>query len=384
METLCFNGYYAKRFARSKEFCNQKLEAVFDRQLKSFCDSYLKEEFSVLIGAERYERTEDRTDYSGGHYTRRLVTGRGILDLKVPRGAKRTYSYSFFKKYKRHSELFEELVIQSVLLGHSTRKARSFFGRLLGEDGISHQFASKVLSRFDEELKVWRKRPIRDHAVTLVLDAVYLKGSSGPGRQARPVLCAWAVWEDGHEELIAFEAAGSESMKSWSGILQTVYARGLKNVRLIVSDEHAAIRQCALMFWPEALSQSCVFHVMQNLAKSLKGKKNKRKILDAASELYEAPNEQEFKKRSQGFCRKFKKYLKDPGIRNFISSWKETTRFYELPAKFWPAAKTSNRLERLFEEVKRRTRAFRRFPNALSCERWMYALVVHLYQNAGY
>src|SRR3989338_564859 len=144
MEPLCFQGYYRKRFARYKEFCNQQVEGVLDQFLKGFCDLWLREEFESLTGAGRYERTNERSDFSGGHYTRRLLTTRGALKLKVPRGKRRYYTYSLFQKYDRRSPEFDRLVIESVLLGHSTRKARRFFGDLLRDDGISQDRKSVV------------------------------------------------------------------------------------------------------------------------------------------------------------------------------------------------------------------------------------------------
>ncbi len=383
MEPLCFQGYYRKRFARYKEFCNQKVEVVLDDFLKEFCDLWLREEFDALIGAGRYERADERTDYSGGHYTRRLLTTRGALKLKVPRGKRRYYKYSLFQKYDRRSPEFDKLVIESVLLGHSTRKAKRFFGDLLRDDGISHALASKLFRKFDTGLTAWRTRQLRNQAVVVVLDAVHLKGVIPCLRQAKPVLFAYAVYEDGHEEILGFEPAQGESFKAWTGFCQRLYDQGLKEVKLVVADDNAAINQAVSMVWPRALFQDCIFHLMQNLAKGLRGHQDKRKIIEAASWLFEAQSEAEFTTWAVKFKARFKTYLYHPAIRQFMKKWPGSIQFYKLPKAFWAAAKTSNRLERLFEELKRRVKAFRRFPNSLSCERWLYALITQINQPSN-
>lgn len=380
MEPLCFQGNYRTRFARYKEFCNQKVEVVLDDFLKVFCDLWLREEFDALIGAGRYERTEDRQDYSGGHYTRRLLTTRGALKLKVPRGKRRYYRYSLFQKYDRRSPEFDRLVTESVLLGHSTRKAKRFFGDLLRDDGISHALASKLFRKFDTGLCAWKTRPLRDKAMVVILDAVHLKGVIPYLKQAKPVLFAYAVYPDGREEILGFEVAQGESFKAWVGFAQRLYDQGLKEIKLVVADDNAAISQAVSMVWPKTLFQDCIFHLMQNLAKGLKGHKDKHKILQAASWLFEAQSEAEFTAWAVKFQAGFKTYLYHPALRQFMKKWPGSTQFYKLPKAFWPAAKTSNRLERLFEELKRRVKAFRRFPNSASCERWLYALITEVNQ----
>ncbi len=378
MESLCFQGYYRKRFARYKEFCNEKVECALDGFLKEFCDLWLREEFESHTGAGRYERTDKRSDFSGGHYTRRLLTTRGALKLKVPRGRKRYYTYSLFQKYDRRSPEFDRLVIESVLLGHSTRKARRFFGDLLRDDGISHALASKLFRKFDQGLRAWKTRRLTDKPVILVLDAVHLKGAIPYLRGAKPVLFAYAVYEDGHEEILGFEPAQGESFKAWTGFCQRLYDLGLRQVKLVVSDDNAAISQAASLAWPRALRQACIFHLMQNLTRGLRGHKDKHKILEAASWLFEAQSEAEFTAWAIKFKARFKIHLYHPAIRQFMKKWPESIQFYKLPKAFWAAAKTSNRLERLFEELKRRVKAFRRFPNNLSCERWLYALITQV------
>jgi putative transposase len=376
METLCFIGNYRKRFARVKEFCNEKVELVFDKFLGEFCNYWLEEEYSLQSGAGRYERCGlQRQDFRAGHYSRRIITGRGVMHLRVPRGEKGRYTYSLFKRFKRKTENFEAIVIESLLKGHSSRKASQFFAKLFGQSTISHQSAVSALRKFDFELKVWKSRPLKDTTVILVLDAVWLKGVIPYLKEAKPVLFAYAIYPDGTEEVVDFELTKGESGNAWMSFCQRLEQRGLQNVRLIVHDDLEAISQAISFVWPKALDQACIFHVMQNFAKKLKGCPDKRLILYYASWLYEAQSEEEFYLWAQKFKKRWNSYRYHPAFRYLFNKFIDTVRYFELPKEFWPAAKTTNRLESLFGELRRRIDVFRRFPNTDSCKRWLYALV---------
>jgi transposase-like protein len=375
MEMLCFEGNYIKRFARYKKFCHEQAEVALGEFMKRFCNSWLEEEYTIQSGAEKYERGEGRRDYRGGHYERELITSRGIVKVKVPRGLQRKYSYSLFEKYQRRTVEFDDVVVSALLNGHSSRKAQVFFKRLLGEGTISHQTAVKTLRRFDSEVKQWKHSAIRDEAVILVLDAVYFKGVVRHLKTAKPVLFGYAVYPNGQEEVVGFELAQGESVEAWYRFCLGLQERGLKNVQLIVRDDCAAIKEAISLVWPKALEQSCVFHIMQNFTKKLNGCKDKKDIIRDVSRLYEAQSEEEFYRRVAQFKVKWQRYQYHEAMKYLLKEMGKSIKYFSLPQEFWRVAKTTNRLERLFEELKRRIRVFRRFPNNLSCERWLYALL---------
>ena len=382
METLCFTGNYRKRFARIKEFSSEKVEVVLDEFLKQFCNSWLEEEFVIQSGAERYERSGKREDDRAGHYRRTIITSRGVIDLKVPRGVKKRYDYTLFKKFKRKTEHFEDVVVDALLKGHSSRKASRFFASMFGKNTISHQAAVQTLRRFDHGLREWKDRSLRDNALIVVLDAVPLKGAIRHLKNAKPVLFAYAIYPDGKEDVIDFEIEHGESNNAWAKICQKIYNRGLKNVKLIVHDDCDAIGNAIALCWPKALDQQCVFHILNNLTKKLKGYKNKKKIINDASWLYEAISEEEFYKWLIKFKDKYKLYKNHKPFKYFFGKIHQSIKYFELPREYWTIAKTSNRLERFFEELKRRIKVFRRFPNSESCKRWLYALIMEIKPNS--
>jgi transposase-like protein len=378
METLCFKGNYTKRFARCREFIHRDVEGMLDRKLEEFCNKWLQEEFVLQSGAEWYERSESRDDRRNGHYWRRLVTTRGVFRLKVPRGERKRYHYSLFEKNKRKTKGFEDVVVDALLKGHSSRKASKFFANLYGAGTISHQAAVSTLKKFDLELAKWKEQPVRDNSIIIVLDAVHLKGAISCYKTAKPVLCAYAVYENGHEEVLDFEIERGESLNAWHRICMRLYERGLKNVRLVVHDDNAAISQAVSLVWPKALDQQCIFHILQNMNKKLVGCVDKKGILADASELYQAQSEEEVYQLASKFQKKWRKYKAHAAIKYFFKMLPKSIKYLELPREYWSIAKTSNRLERLFEELKRRIKVFRRFPNPQSCRRWLYALLKEL------
>ena len=381
METLCFKGNYTKRFARVKEFCNEKVEFVLDKFLEEFCNIWLEEEFITQACAQRYERSSIRQDDRAGHYRRSIITSRGVIELEVPRGVKKRYNYTLFKKFKRKTPHFEDVVIEALLKGHSSRKASRFFASMFGKHTISHQAAVATLRRFDYGLEKWKKRAIRDNALILVLDAVPLKGAIKHLKRATPVLFAYTIYPDGREDVIDFEIEHGESTNAWTKFCQRLYDRGLKNIKLIVHDDCAAIGNAIALCWPKALDQQCVFHILNNFAKKLKGYHDKHKIVDDASWLYEGISEEEFYRWLIKFKAKYKRYERTAPFKYFFSKIHQSIKYFELPREYWTIAKTSNRLERFFEELKRRIKVFRRFPNSGSCKRWLYALLIEIKPN---
>jgi len=378
METLCFEGHYTRRLARSREFCNEQVEVKIDEFLKKFCNEWLQEEFTIQSGAERYERSDGREDRRNGHYRRRLITGRGVVDLKVPRGEQKKYQYTLFDKNKRKTKGFEDIVVDALLKGHSARKASQFFGKMFGAGTISHQAAVSTLTKFDVELEVWKKEKIENDAVILVLDAVHLKGVIPSLKQAKPVLFAYAVYADGSEKVLDFELARGESTNAWYRFCQKLSDRGLTNVKLVVHDDNAAIGEAVSLVWPHSLDQQCIFHILKNFCKKLQGCSDKKKLLNDASALYKAESEEEFYRLAQRFKKKWLKYQRHPALKYLFKMMPDSIKYFELPKRFWKIARTSNRLERLFEELKRRIKVFRRFQNPQSCKRWLYALLKEL------
>lgn len=215
MRALCFDGYYTQRFAGCREFLHGYVEDKMDRDFEEYCNKMLQEEFALQSGAEKYERTEDRVDRRNGHYRRRLVTARGVVNLRVPRGERGKYTFTLFEKNHRKTRKFEMIVREALLKGFSSRKAGEFFAKLFGVGTISHQAAVSTLRKFDLQMDRWRQEPIADGVVIMVVDAVHLKGVIPHLKSAKPVLFAYGVYPDGTEKVLDFELAAGESLNAY-------------------------------------------------------------------------------------------------------------------------------------------------------------------------
>ena len=222
-----------------------------------------------------------------------------------------------------------------------------------------------------------KERKIKKEVEILVLDALYLKGSITRVKRAKPILFVYAVYKDGKEEVLDFEIATSESVNNWLLFLNKLYYRGLINPKFIVRDDNESLKQAIAIIWPNSQQQYCIYHLINNFKKKLKSLKNrqlKEKILYHLKWLYEAKDKEEFLKWLNKFLRLFKSCKDHPAFKYLLTHLEETIQFYRLPYSLRPIAKTTNRLERLFKEIKRRIKVFSRFPNSLSCQRWLYAL----------
>lgn len=215
METLCFEGYYTKGFARCREFMHRQVEAELDRRFAEFCNLWLQEEFTIQSGGQWYERSDEGQDRRNGHYWRRLMTGRGVVDVRVPRGEKKKYEYTLFEKNRRKTKGFEGIVADALLNGHSSRQASKFFENMFGAGTISHQAAVSALRKYDGEVARWKQGRVKDNPVVLVLDAVHFKGVISHYRYAKPVLFADAAYGDGREEVLDCELVGGESTNAY-------------------------------------------------------------------------------------------------------------------------------------------------------------------------
>jgi len=380
MQGLIFdnNLNHLKAYFKQIYKAQHEVEVVSSEWLRKLCNSWLKEEFYFQAGAEYYQRSPNRLDYGNGYYRRYLLTASGRIELNVPRGKRRRYKYTLFDKYKRYSKKFEDIVIESLLLGHSTRDARRFFDKMFGKGSISQSLGSKILRRFDFEIEAWKKRSIKKEVTILVLDAIHLKGSITGLKRAKPVLFAYCIYKDGQEEVLDFEPRRYESLESWHRLCGRLYERGLRQVELVVRDDNKAIREAVSLYWPSSKQQFCIFHLMQNFIKYLKGikdRKKKQKIINNTKKLYKAKSKEEFYSLLNHFMSIYRQYKYHPAFKYLFNHLEESTQFYEISQEFHPAAKTTNRLERIFKEIKRRHKAFGRFPNTKSCQRWIYAFI---------
>ena len=232
--------------------------------VKAVFEEVLEEEMSQHLRAERRERTDHRRGERNGHYTRDLITPVGKVEqLRIPRDREATFLTEVFEKYRRMTGDMEEAVLEMYLQGVSTRKIARITGQL-SDVAISKDATSRLAGRLEEELTEWRSRCLEKSYPYLYLDATYLKSRWAGAVRDLALLVAVGV-NDGYREVLSCKSAAGERKAAWRELLKDLLERGLKGVRLVVSDDHEAIKKAVTVELPQACWQRCVVHFERNI-----------------------------------------------------------------------------------------------------------------------
>jgi putative transposase len=338
----------------------------------------LEGEMDETLGAQKGERTPTRVGYRSGYYTRMLVTRVGKLTLRVPQDRQGRFRSEVFERYQRSEKALVVALTEMYIQGVSTRKVKEITEELCG-----HEFSGSTISRMtaslDEDLEKFARRRLEEEYPYLILDARYEKVREEGVIQSRAVQVAIGINWEGRRSVLGVELANRESTSSWKDFLVQLKQRGLRGVQTVVSDDHVGLRRAIPEVLPEASWQRCYVHFLRNALDHMPRKKDD----DCLTELrwiYERRNVQEARQDLAAWLTKWQsRYGK-------LCDWvehniEETLTFYRLPQAHHKHLKSTNMLERLNQELKRRTLVVRIFPNAASCLRMVRALAVEINED---
>ena len=353
-------------------------EDILRPLISAVLQEILEAEMSEALGAEKSERAEGRLGYRSGYYVRSLITRVGKLELRVPQDRQGRFSSELFERYQRSEKALVGALAEMYVQGVSTRKVKAITEELCG-----HEFSASAISainkRLDEELHSFMHRRLEEEFPYLILDARYEKVREEGIIRSRAVLVALGVDWEGRRQVLAVELANRESATSWKEFLLKLKSRGLRGVVLAVSDDHAGLKRSIAEVLPEAFWQRCYVHFLRNALDYLP----RKAADDCLTELrwfYERRNVEEARRDLIVWLGKWQaKYPK-------LCAWvegniEETFTFYRLPKEHHKHLKSTNVLERLNQELKRRTHVIRIFPNPESCLRLIRALAVEMHEN---
>ena len=346
--------------------------------LRQSVQEVLEAEMSQLLGADRHERTEGRTGYRSGSYRRTLISRVGKLELRVPQDRAGRFSTEVFERYQRSEKALMTALAEMYVKGVSTRKVKAITEELCGHE-FSASTVSQLNKRLDEQLKRFARRPLEVEYPYLILDARYEKVREQGVVRSRAVLVGLGIDWEGRRQVIGVELANRESTNSWKDFLMELKKRGLRGVRLAVSDDHAGLRKAIAQVLPEALWQRCYVHFLRNAIDYLHRKAGDDCLVELRW-LYDRRNVEEARQDLATWLGKWeKKYGK-------LCRWveeniEETFTFYRLPREHHKHLKSTNMLERLNQEIKRRTHVIRIFPNEASCWRLVVALATEIHED---
>lgn len=343
--------------------------------IRAVMQEVLEAEMDEALAASKSERTPERLGYRSGYYGRTLVTRVGKLELRVPQDRAGRFSTELFERYQRSERALVATLAEMYVQGVSTRKVKAITEELCGH-AFSASSISAINKRLDESLKAFAERPLQEPFAYLILDAPYEKVREAGIVTSQAVLIAVGIDWDGRRQILAVEMANRESRSAWKDFLVALKGRGLKGVELVVSDDHAGLVAAIGEVIPEAAWQRCYVHFLRNALDHLP-RKHGDDCLQELRWLYDRRDLAEARAISPHGCLKWSPRY--PRLTTWVEQTIERTlTFFCLPRQH---LKSTNMLERLNEEIRRRTYVVRIFPNAESCLRLVRALAVETNEN---
>jgi len=344
------------------------------RQMLEFmAQQTLECEMTEHLGAKSYERTFERKGLRNGYKPRILITRVGDLRLLVPQDRDGTFSTSLFCRYQRSEKALVLTLMEMYIQGVSTRKVKKVTEELCGRS-FSSQLISKLTKGLDQELSVWRNRPLCGPYPYLIVDARYEKVRVNHKVISQGVLIVIGVNKEGRREILSVEMADTENTTTWSSMFKGLKQRGLDGVLLVVSDNHEGIKAAASRYFQGASWQRCQCHFIRNLL-CLAPKGLKKTLHAELRAIFDSSDLSMAKKRLFETIKSWEKMRPDIAEKLDEEAEDVLTCFY-FPASHRKRIRTTNCVERLNQEIKRRTKVARIFPNRDSTLRLITALCV--------
>ena len=324
----------------------------------------LDAEADRLCQAQRYERTEGRTDTRAGHYRRKLHTKAGEVDLKVPKLRQTTFETAIIERYKRRESSVEEALIEMYLAGVSVRRVEDITEALWGtkvSPGTISELNKKVYGQIDH----WRMRKLEQDYPYVYLDGIVLKRCWAGEVRNVSILVAIAVDQDGYREVLGACEGAKEDKAGWSEFLRQLKERGLKGVRLCVSDKCLGLVESLAETYPEADWQRCTVHWYRNVFSHVP-KQKVREVAAMLKAIHAQEDKQAATDKAHVVINKLKEMRLAKAAQIVEEGYLETLSYYAYPDTHWRQLRTNNPLERIMREIRRRTRVVGSFPDGHS------------------
>ncbi|MCD6392318.1 MAG: IS256 family transposase [Planctomycetes bacterium] len=358
------------------------IENGFDRMadvLKILLNEAMKIEREDCLSAGAYQRTPNRKGYANGYKPKTVDTRMGRMTVDVPqvRGDVEFYP-SALEKGCRSERALKVAIAEMYVKGISTRRVTGVLEKMCGLE-ISSAQVSRASEMLDEELGKWRNRELGEY-LYLILDARYEKVRINGSVQSCAVFTAIGVNTDGKREILGVSVSLSEAEVHWRAFLKSLLDRGLHGVRCISSDAHSGLKAALQSLFNGVRWQRCQFHLQQNAQAYVPKKAMQKQVHDDIADIFAAPNGELAQVRLKYYIEKYSKSAPQ------LSEWMEENipeglAVFELPAKHRKRMRTSNSVERLHEEINRRTRVARLFPNEASLLRLVSAIEMEISED---
>lgn len=317
-------------------------------------------EVSEQIGAERYQRSEERQGQRNGYRERVWETRVGEIPVRIPKLREGSYFPSFLEPRRRAERALLAVIQAAYVEGVSTRKVDDLV-QALGLTGVDKSKVSRICQELDEAVSAFRERPLEAEYPYLWLDALYLKVRQNHRIVSMAVVIAIGVRESGEREILAVDIGASEEEAFWTPFLRALVARGLQGVQLVISDAHQGLKEAIATVLAGAAWQRCRVHFMRNvLAHVPRG--DKSVVAVAIRTIFAQPNQEAARQQLAEVLRAME--ARWPRAAAVLSAGEDDVLTYmTFPPEHWTRIYSTNPLERLNREVKRRTNVVGIFPN---------------------
>lgn len=344
-------------------------------------NEYMEMERDQYMQNSAYDRDSDRKDYRNGYYDRDLGLAIGKIELKVPRTRSGGFSTELFEKYKRNDQAFLLSMMEMVVNGVSTRKVSKVVEQLCGET-VSKSMVSNLTKQLDPIVKEWAERTLKNQYYRyLYVDAMYIKVREYHKVVSKAVYIAMGVNTDNKREIIGFQIANQESKQNWALFFDSLIHRGLVQPKLVISDAHEGLKTAIQERFLGSGWQRCTVHFLRNII-DVMPKKNTVEARQHLKEIFKAANLEISRKLKNEFIEKYENEKRfEKAIKTLDAGYEDAVQFYAEPQYTHKHIRTTNSLERLNSEVRRRETVIRIFPNEESAYRLIGAVLMDLEEN---
>lgn len=362
---------------------NSNIDTVVRSAIVLVLNEYMERERDDYLQADSYERSTDRLDYRNGYYEREFTMSIGKIKLKVPRTRNGDFSPSVFEKYARCDQALVISMVEMVINGVSTRKVTHIVEQLCGET-VSKSFVSSLTQKLDPIINDWAKRPLNgSYFPYIFVDAMYIKVREHHRVVSKAVYIATALSEKNNREILGLMVDHVESYESWSRFFQQLKSRGLQSPKLVISDAHKGLQKAILREFIGTSWQRCNVHFKRNIIQHLP-KKDSKEIRTMIKRVFEAVKIEDMRNFKEELMSQYSENTKyEKALAIFDEGFEDTIQYMDHPEEIRPHIRSTNCLERLNQEVRRREKVIRIFPNTQSAFRLVGAVLFH-YQQTNY
>ena len=314
-------------------------DQAVSKLLEEVFNAILKMEATEQLGAQAYERTEERQTYRNGYRTRMLTTRVGTLTLHIPKFRDGTFSTELFRSYERSEQALLLSLMEMVIQGVSTRKVAQITETLCGTS-FSKSTVSLLCQQLDPAVRAFQSRPLRGSYPFIIVDAIYTKARENGAVRSKGMLIAIGITAEGHREVLGFQAGDGESYASWRAFFRQLKEQGLEGVDLVVSDDHGGLVKAVLEQFQGAMWQRCQTHFSRNLMDKVKPE-HRPTVLSYLKDLYNSPTLQEAYRRRDALLQVLDK-LAPKAVQLLDEGFNDITAVFSLPEAYRKRLRTSN------------------------------------------